>query len=148
MTDHKPLATPCSECPFARKSTPGALGDKPGVGPGTFIGQAHGPSFLPCHLRYDDKPLHSRMDLPQCAGAAIYRANTDTAKLLPAGLMELPADTELVFATPEEFLAHHGKMPLEDARKLLQIYPVEMLVHAQIRIAENLGRVMQVPKRS
>lgn len=101
---------PCAECPFSRKTTRGALG---GAGPTTFIGQVHGPFLLSCHMDPGYEKDRRSPELLQCAGAATFRANIGVAPLMPKELMSLPADTEHVFATPTEFLAHHIAFPLE-----------------------------------
>lgn len=101
-------ATPCSECPFARTTPAGMLG---GSHPETYIGQAFGPFYLPCHSDYtaearegfDKKDMSTR----QCAGAAMFRANVGVEKVMPNGIHKLPEDRDKVFATPGEFLSHH-----------------------------------------
>lgn len=95
---------PCKECPFRRGCLPGYLG---GSAPEVFVGQAHGNFWLPCHLHsnYEDPDWASDTSKPQCAGAAIYRANT--SKRTPPQLLTLPKDNDAVFSSPVEFLAHH-----------------------------------------
>jgi hypothetical protein len=106
------VKTPCPGCAFRRDITPGALG---GGTPEQFIGQAHGPFQIPCHAHYGERSyseVHAECEeIPQCAGAAIYRANVGVAEALPAQLHKLPADKENVFATPAEFIAHHHQVP-------------------------------------
>lgn len=106
------VKTPCPSCAFRRDITPGALG---GSTPETFIGQAHGPFQIPCHTHYGERSyseVHAQCEaIPQCAGAAIYRANVGVAEALPEQLHQLPADKQLVFASPAEFIAHHQRVP-------------------------------------
>lgn len=111
--------SPCGECPFNRKVTPNALGGSP---PEMYVGQAAGPFFLPCHSTHDYTDPVARQDLTnsQCAGAAIFRANVGVDRRLPAALLHLPKDTQKVFATFEEFYAHHKKISLEEAKRLLE----------------------------
>tara|TARA_R110002020_G_scaffold470594_1_gene696625 strand:+ start:84 stop:506 length:423 start_codon:yes stop_codon:yes gene_type:complete len=107
---------PCKGCPFRRDnnlsgSTPG------GSEPEVYLGQARGPFWLPCHQdkNYDGKNSNPTK-VGQCAGAAIFRSNTDTNKI-PKELVYLEKDTNLVFASPGEFLAHYKQIPLEIAEQ-------------------------------
>jgi hypothetical protein len=65
---------------------------------------------MPCHLTmdYENEHWEDELDLSeQCAGAAIFFSNI--CKLSrDKNRMMLPRDKELVFSTPQEFLAHHG----------------------------------------
>lgn len=117
MTDQH--TSPCGECPFNRKVAPGELGGSP---PEMYVGQAAGPFFLPCHSTHDYTDAKARQDLnnSQCAGAAIFRANVGVARQLPPALLHLPKDTKKVFATFEEFYAHHKQIPLTEAARLLK----------------------------
>lgn len=88
---------PCSDCPLARTALPGWLGD------GTvdeWIQMLHGETHIDCHT----------MIGPQCAGAAIYRANVCKTPR-DRRLLRLRPDTATVFATPLEFKEHHTKGP-------------------------------------
>jgi hypothetical protein len=99
--DGKPAETQhahaCSDCPFARDSVPAWLG---GYTVQETLESAHGEARIDCHI------LHGA----QCAGAAIYRANT-AKRPRDRNLLELPADRKKVFATPIEFTKHHGGKP-------------------------------------
>lgn len=86
---------PCSDCPFSRTSLAGWLGSD---SPEQWMGHVHGEARVECHV-YGDA---------QCAGAAIYRANV-AKKPRDRGALTLPANRAIVFASPAEFLAHHGK---------------------------------------
>jgi len=90
---------PCGECPFSRTAQPGGTG---GSSPSVYVGQGHGPFWLPCHAHsdFDDPNWKNDTSKPQCAGAAIYRANIGRARLMPKELHQLPPDTELVFGSP------------------------------------------------
>lgn len=133
----KDLKTPCAACPFSRKVEPGALG---GSSPLTYIGQAVGPFMLPCHKTCDlddpDWKKNFEHSTSQCAGAAIYRANTGVDKLLPAELLHLPADTEQVFASHAEFLAHHLLGTLEGAEEFLKTVTPTMLLRMELTRTE------------
>lgn len=113
------VKAPCPECPFSRSVTPGALG---GSSPFKYIGQIIGPFVLPCHMHCDFNDPQWReksADTPQCRGAAEMRANIGVQDLLPVQFQRVPTNHEGVFSTLPEFLAHHGKMPLEQARAML-----------------------------
>ena len=99
---------PCGGCPFARTTAPGALG---GNIPVTYVEQAALSFWLPCHkhVEFDDPGWKQDKSKPQCAGAAIYRANR--AKRMPRTILSLPPNKEKVFATPKEFICHHMKIP-------------------------------------
>jgi hypothetical protein len=92
---------PCSDCPWSRKSLPGWLGIE---SPQEWLRHAHGHCTVDCHTR-------RRSDDPerfwQCAGISIYRANV-IQRVDPPGLV-LPSNKVNVFATPQEFLAHHDR---------------------------------------
>lgn len=64
----------------------------------TFLDHAHSESVMDCHM---GDGTH------QCAGAAIYRANVAKLTRHPDLIMTLPANRELVFASPDEFKQHH-----------------------------------------
>ena len=129
---------PCPSCPWRRDVTPGTLGGSPAE---TFIGQAHGAFPLPCHCRTDFSDPEWRLkaiNSPQCAGAAIYRANTGVAPSLPDFIHHLPADRTTVFAAPEEFLAHHNGCSVEHAGDLLAITPPAALTRRQLARTSNI----------
>ncbi len=117
----KQHAKPCSTCPFQRSCEPGELGGSPTE---TFIGQAFGGFWIPCHecMDYTDPDWRLQYAANQCAGAAIYRSNCHPAER-PPDLLTLPENKELVFATPAEFFAHHKGIPLEDAQRILDRWP-------------------------
>lgn len=90
VSQHK---SPCSDCPWARKSLAGWLGSATRE---EWLGDAHGETRIECHTLIG----------AQCAGAAIYRANVCKSPRDP-DLLRLPADREKVFANKQEFWAHH-----------------------------------------
>ena len=86
---------PCGDCPMARASLPGWLGGATAEG---YVRLAHSDHLVDCHT----------LKHTQCAGMAIYRRNV--CKRVDEPGLRLPADRELVFATPMEFLAHHEEI--------------------------------------
>lgn len=129
---------PCQQCPFARSCPSGQLG---GSTPDVYIGQAHGPFVLSCHSdgEYEQATaLEKWQELTPCAGAAIYRANTGRAELMPDAIYSLPADAELVFSSPEELLAHHARGSVETAKAFLEIVtPDDMLMMEIKKLSEK-----------
>jgi hypothetical protein len=97
--------TPCDACPFGKQAKKKTLG---GNVPEVYIGQLHGPFWLPCHQdpNYDNKKSDPAI-VGQCAGAAIFRANLGINEAMPAQLNICEADTELSFTSVEEFYKHH-----------------------------------------
>lgn len=104
--DSTKLKAPCQECPFRRSIAPGALGGSDAI---VYVGQAAGPFWIPCHMAIDfnDPNWKTNYETPQCGGAAIFRANCGFAERQPAVMLQMAADTETVFASPEELVAHH-----------------------------------------
>jgi len=100
---------PCSDCPFARTALAGWLGDSDVA---DWIQMAHGETRIECHT----------LAGAQCAGAAIYRANVCKRTRDPESLV-LPADRAGVFASADEFRAHHNGVPV----------PVTWTVRALVR---------------
>lgn len=86
---------PCSDCPFSRKALPGWLGSLTAE---QWVENVHGEAFVECHTKIG----------PQCAGTAIYRANVCKSPRDPKQL-DLPQNTKTVFASPQEFIAHHAQ---------------------------------------
>src|SRR5258708_25948211 len=85
---------PCSDCPFARNSLAGWLGNSTA---GEWISAVHGDARIDCHV-YSNQ---------QCAGAAIYRANVCKVPRDRNALTFHP-DGKLVFNSPVEFAGHHA----------------------------------------
>lgn len=138
MNQHR---KPCASCPFRRSVEPGTLGGSP---PETFIGQAFACFWLPCHEQAEEvEPGRHRYtnDTPQCAGAAIYRANAHANIRNGDRILRLEADKDLVFASPAEFLAHHKGITLEAAEDLLAITtPID---HWEREMQDTKARVIQ-----
>ncbi len=89
-TQHK---SPCSDCPWARKSLAGWLGS---LSPRYWISVILGDGKVDCHTRV---PM-------QCAGAATFRANICKSPR-DRSVLQLPQDKVKVFSAPEEFMKHH-----------------------------------------
>lgn len=81
---------------MTRAALSGWLG---GATPEEYVRLAHSDCVVNCHA----------IENQQCAGMAIYRANV--VKRCDPPNLRLPKDTEKVFATPMEFVAHHSKLP-------------------------------------
>lgn len=131
------VKTPCPACPFSRTVKPGALGGSPAT---TYIGQAQGPFILPCHVHcnFDDPQWKSKtMETPQCAGAAIFRANLGVDSTLPDMVHKLPPNHKYVFSTHAEFLSHHMALPLEYAQEILEDLTPDMLLGQQLARQSN-----------
>jgi len=109
------MKIPCQECPFSRSVEPGALG---GSSPEIYIGQVLLPFWLPCHrsANYQGKASDVN-EVQECHGAAIMRANLGVKT--PDALLTLPPNRQLVFASLAEFYAHHARLSLYHAERLL-----------------------------
>lgn len=126
----------CSQCPFARSTKKEYL-DTMGDNGERFIGQSIGPFILPCHMTKDFSQWAEKADtIPQCAGAAKYRANIGVADRMPPSIGALPADTETVFANPAELLAHHRGVSLEYAKMVLSIIPPRAFLEHELNKQE------------
>jgi hypothetical protein len=90
--------SPCSDCPWARKSIKGWLGN---MSAEEWLALAHGEGIADCH-----GTKQSDGSAWECAGLAIYRANVCKSVRDPA-VMRLPPDRVKVFSWGTEFLAHH-----------------------------------------
>ena len=88
---------PCSDCPWARAALAGWLGE---MTPEEWLQVAHSDAKIDCHTLVG----------PQCAGAAIYRANVSKHPRDPE-VLRLPSDRARVFSSPVEFLKHHKGTP-------------------------------------
>ena len=115
------LKEPCNQCPYRRKSLAGFLGS---ANPEEFMEATLKDYPMPCHktinyhdpdwkeaweeLVADDILNKERADTKEkhCAGAAIFFANIVKWSRDPMR-PKLPADRELVFTGPVEFIAHH-----------------------------------------
>ena len=84
---------PCDDCPWRRKSIPGWLGGHTAT---DFVLMAQGEAKYMCHAHPNQ----------QCAGMAIYRANTCKSPR-DKTILRLPADKKVVFDWPTDFMEHH-----------------------------------------
>jgi hypothetical protein len=133
----KHMAAPCKECPFSKDIEPGALGGSPVE---TYIGQAIGPFILPCHMACDFSDPHWKqkaINTPQCAGAAHFRANIGVAEMLPSQIHKLP-ESEKSFANLAEFVAHHLRTGIDQARVFLRFNPPAALLRKQMGRTSNI----------
>jgi len=135
---------PCSGCPFRRDIEPGYLG---GSNPLVYVGQTQGPFVLNCHQAagYAGQDTECVLDVPQCAGAAIFRANTGLCELMPPEIHRLPEDTETVFCSHEEFVAHHAQVTVEAVRRTFRPGWQSLCLHMElerqgVREAVSSGR--------
>jgi hypothetical protein len=128
---------PCNECPFRRDNLLDSSDGKPGgADPTVYIGQAQGPFWLPCHKdnNYQGKASEPAQ-VTQCAGAAIYRANLELPYQLPDGLLKLDKDTDTVFGSPAELLAHYRGVTPEQAESELRITtPMELMLQEMAKL--------------
>lgn len=143
----------CPQCPFSKQCEPGALGGSP---PEVYVGQAFGPFWLPCHLHsdFDDPAWKSDTEKPQCAGAAIFRANLGIDSRLPPQLHRLPPGSDPdVFATFTEFLMHHAGLSREEALTWQFTHPpdaclrAELLRAAQAQLTEGRKTLYEITNR-
>jgi len=100
------ITKPCSDCPWARDALNGWHG---GNTIDEWLAFAHSETHIECHV-------HPNV---QCAGAAIYRSNVGK---LPRdrGLLMLPEDRAMCFASPREFTEHHETTPERKLRTLMR----------------------------
>ncbi len=140
------IATPqrtniCSTCPFARKTTKEYL-DTRGDNGERFVGQANLNAVLPCHSE-DENGIAVVGVGQQCAGAAKFRANIGIAGL--SGLLGvLPPDTENVFASNAELLAHHKGWSLQEAEEALRNDGLAYMKQTELLRAINANRMHKV----
>lgn len=106
------LANPCRECPFKRTSPPGFLGVDSAR---NFIAETvMGGTPMPCHMEidYDDPDWRDTQlpDAPDCEGALRFLNNLMKLPRDPryaAAVRASTQDTERIFASVQEFMAHH-----------------------------------------
>lgn len=136
--EKKQHTKPCSACPFSRAITPGVI-DPAACGyspPEVYVGQAEGPFLLSCHKSpgYFDDPRSTKH--LRCAGAMIYRANCGIGErfsdeVLTAMVAREP-NTELVFASHAELIAHHRQVTIEQAEAFLRLFTPRILLLHQL----------------
>lgn len=112
-THYKQHKTPCKECPWKRTSAAGWLGASE---PGEFLKLSDSGKRMPCHMAgidYESDNWREQAETaPQCAGRAIFLSNR--CQLPATGTLKLPADRDLVFSRPHEFVAHHARRDPEE----------------------------------
>lgn len=103
---------PCMDCPWARKSVPGWTGPNSTA---TWLGVARDYWHpIACHTRRIAAGILGTIRVEtkghwECAGAAIFRANTKIFYYPHRPLLRLEANKITVFASPQEFENHHGE---------------------------------------
>jgi hypothetical protein len=95
---------PCNDCPWRRNATPGWLGPYEAD---EWIRAAHGEGAVACHQTIPAGDGWGPKTV-QCRGMAIFRANVFKQPRNPT-IETGPPDTDRVFATDEEFRAHHER---------------------------------------
>lgn len=105
---------PCNDCPFRRNALPGWLG---AATPQSFIIEISMERPLPCHqtIDYEKRDWLQKWAAQRigniCAGSLIMSANMGK---LPRdrNFPRLPADKQLVFSRPDEFITYHESAPV------------------------------------
>ena len=140
--------SPCNECPFSKKNLlPTKSEQLGGAQPHVYIGQIHGPFWLPCHKdkRYVGK--ESPVETTQCRGAAIFRANVGVDKLMPQGMLKLESGHPDVFESNEEFLSYYLNITKKDAEFILKMVPplelTEIELRKNVRVYEKTDKFNQ-----
>lgn len=100
-----------------------------------YVGQAYGPFWLPCHKKsgFDENgrcPVDPK--IAQCAGAAIYRANTERTAAMPPGIHALPP-SDLAFRSPVELVMHHYGVGRTVAEAMLATTPPPLLLQMEMQ---------------
>ncbi len=139
-TQNKPdernkLKAPCPGCPYSRTTDTEYLNKRARSESGVrrFIGQSMGPFNLPCHTVADVEGwVPADTSRPQCAGAAMYRDLTGSAKKMPDSLTRLRGDDELVFGSHVEYLAYHEKLTIQEATRVLRETPPEQMLRDEM----------------
>lgn len=136
---------PCSECPFSKTVKPGTLGGSP---VDTYVGQIEGPFHLACHMApgYTQENGGS-LDTPQCAGAAIFRANLGLSDKMPDPLLKLPPGDES-FASHAEFVAHHCEVPVAEAESVLTWKTPADCLRLEMEKLKTQGRIKLVKREA
>ncbi len=130
------MRKPCKECPFSRDNN--LEGDNPGGSdPTVYLGQARGPFWLACHCDSKYKGKESKFEeVVQCAGAAIFRANSKQPYKLPDQLLSLPENHEKVFSNEAEFFAHYKGYSFEKCQRMLTPEALDNLMLKELRKSE------------
>lgn len=109
-----------------------------------MLGQVFGPFWLPCHQGYQkiegitkDEIITKSDVMPQCAGAAIFRANVGVDEILPQALLHLPKSDE-VFGNAADFYTYHKQEDrLSHAQFFTRLDALEMLVQREMTNQQN-----------
>jgi hypothetical protein len=101
---------PCADCPWARKSLKGWTGPH-SVDQWLAVARDYWHPIA-CHTRRIAAGVKHWLKGEtfghwECAGAAIFRANTCVHRFDQRPMLELPKNQKLVFTTPMEFREHH-----------------------------------------
>ena len=72
----------------------------------------------------------------QCAGAAIFRANSKQPYKLPDQLLSLPENHEKVFSNEAEFFAHYKGYSFEKCQRMLTPEALDNLMLKELRKSE------------
>lgn len=110
---------------------PGKLG---GSLPEVYIGQIYGPFLLPCHQHCDFEDPNWKDDvlnIPQCAGAAMFRKQNGISERLPELVHALPPIDGLL-DTPTAFYMHHKQISEDEAKAELAIFTPARLLTMQL----------------
>ncbi len=146
----KPTNKPCNECPMRRASIPGYTGE---ATPDQLIDAIGGHGLhplhaMPCHktVDYEDPDWRRQLDAPgskvrQCAGQAIYLANTCKSPKGNEDAVKGKPDHTLVFSSRTEFMEHHGNQP--DAAE----HEAESMRLAQRELDRSEARVVELRTR-
>lgn len=125
-------AKPCPQCPFARNTLKSYL-DTRGQNGERFAGQASGPFALPCHMTKEFAGWRENPNAASpCVGAAIYRANCGYDNLPAAIPVADEPDTDTVFASPAELLAHHKGTDVATEQAALTERPVVAMLREEL----------------
>jgi len=101
---------PCSQCPYRRQSLQGYLGESD---PEEFMELTMSDYPMPCHqtVDYREPQWKKKWEAGQvgklCAGALIFFANI-CKRSRDGSRPTIPADRELVFSRPDEFIDYHN----------------------------------------
>lgn len=134
----KPTPSPCSECPWRRRSVPGFLGPHK---PEEWCEIAHSDAPIACHktvvvtdpIERTGSWTHPK--LRQCRGAAIFRANVCKTPRNPNRAVG-PEDKESVFASNDEFINHHRKERMP--RKIIVEGSFDLLIDRLESVLDDL----------
>ena len=133
----------CLGCPFKKINT----NEKPNPGgshPFVYLGQAHGPFWLPCHQdkNYQGKGSDTAT-VAQCRGAAIFRSNIGVADKMPPQLLKLEEDKENIFANETEFLEHYLDISEDEAKVMTRPELLAAMAYKEITQVSPTKRIFK-----